>query len=413
VKVLVIGAGGFIGRHVVQALEGAGHSVMRGVRSPHGEGDVCADLARMLRPEQWAPALRGVDVVVNAAGIFRERSASSFAQVHDAGPRALFAACEAGGVRSVVHISALGADADARSAFHLSKRSADSDLAARRLDWVIVYPSLVFGPGGQSARQFAALASMPVAPLPGDGLQRVQPVHVQDLAAAIAKLVQGAAPRSRLEAVGPRAVTVREWLGVLRGQMGLGRARFLPVPLALVRAVVGAEAVDMLQRGNTGSPDAFARILGRVPRPVEAFLQGADAALLRLTSRLAWLLPLLRWAIALTWVVSGVVSLGPYPVASSLEMLARAGLTGALAYAALFGGALADIALGIATLLLKRGRRWMWRAQLALIAVYTAIITLALPELWLHPFGPVLKNLPMMAAIMLMHELEPRESWNT
>ena len=405
-KVLVIGAGGFIGRHVVRALEEAGHSVTRGVRSPRTEGEVRADFTLMRQPAKWMPALKDVDVVVNAAGIFRERSASQFADVHDAGPRALFAACEAGGVRSVVHISALGADADARSGFHLSKRSADSDLAARSLDWVIVYPSLVFGPGGQSARQFASLASMPVVPLPGNGLQRVQPVHVQDLAAAIVRLVQGAAPRSRIDAVGPKAVSVRDWLGVLRAQMGLARAPFIPVPLVLVRAVAGSEAVDMLQRGNTASPAAFSCVLGRPPRPVEAFLQGTDAALLRVTSRLAWLMPLLRWALALTWVVSGVVSLGLYPMASSLEILARAGLTGAIAYGALFSGAFLDIAMGVATLFLKPGRRWMWRAQLAVIAVYTAIITVALPELWLHPFGPVLKNLPMMAAIVLLHELE-------
>jgi uncharacterized protein YbjT (DUF2867 family) len=413
VRVLVIGAQGFIGRHVVQALEDAGHNVARGVRHPTSESEVCTDFGRMRQPQQWVSALRGVDAVVNAAGIFRERSAAQFTDVHDAGPRALFAACESAGVRRVVQVSALGADADARSAFHLSKRSADSDLAARSLDWVIVYPSLVFGPGGQSARQFAALASMPVVPLPGDGLQRVQPVHVHDLAAAIVSLTEGAASRSRIEAVGPRAVTVREWLDVLRAQMGLERAGFLQVPLALVRALVGSEAVDMLQRGNTAPPAAFSRVLGRLPRPVEAFVQGAEAELLRLTSLHAWLLPLLRWVLALTWVVSGVVSLGLHPVSSSLEMLARAGLTGALAYAALFGGALADVALGIATLLLKRGRRWMWRAQLALIAVYTAIITVALPELWLHPFGPVLKNLPMMAVIVLLHELEPGGRWNT
>lgn len=412
-RVLVIGAQGFIGRHVVQALEDAGHAVARGVRTPAGESEVHADFARMLHPEQWVPALRGVDAVVNAAGIFRERAASRFTEVHEAGPRALFAACEAEGVRCVVQVSALGADAGARSAFHLSKRSADSDLAARSLDWVIVYPSLVFGPGGQSARQFAGLASMPAVPLPGDGMQLVQPVHVQDLAAAIVRLVQGTAPRSRIEAVGPRSVTVRDWLGVLRQQMRLGRAPFVRVPLTLVRGVAGSEAVDMLQRGNTAPPEAFARVLGRLPRPVEAFVQGSDAALLRVTSRLSWLLPLLRWSLAMTWVVSGVVSLGLYPVASSLEMLARAGLTGALAYAALFGGALLDIAMGVATLYLKRRREWMWRAQLAVIAVYTAIITVALPELWLHPFGPVLKNLPMMAVIVLLHELEPGERWST
>ena len=85
-------------------------------------------------------------------------------------------------------------------------------------------------------------------------------------------------------------------------------------------------------------------------------------------------------------------------------MLRRAGVEGALAPWALYGAALLDLALGIATLTLGRGqgRRWLWFGQIALIFGYTAIITLRLPEYWLHPYGPVLKNLPMFALLWLL-----------
>jgi hypothetical protein len=71
----------------------------------------------------------------------------------------------------------------------------------------------------------------------------------------------------------------------------------------------------------------------------------------------------------------------------------------------LYGAAFMDLAFGIATLAL-RNRQWLWFAQMAVILLYTLIISVRLPEFWLHPFGPLLKNLPMLAAILVLHELE-------
>jgi hypothetical protein len=71
----------------------------------------------------------------------------------------------------------------------------------------------------------------------------------------------------------------------------------------------------------------------------------------------------------------------------------------------LYGATLMDLAFGIGSLVLKR-RRWLWLAQLTLILFYTVIISFRLPEFWLHPYGPLLKNLPMLAAIWLLYELE-------
>ena len=61
--------------------------------------------------------------------------------------------------------------------------------------------------------------------------------------------------------------------------------------------------------------------------------------------------------------------------------------------------------LGVAIFVLPR-RRWLWRAQIALIAIYSVVIAWRLPEFWLHPFGPLLKNIPLVAAIILLHELD-------
>lgn len=388
-NVLVFGATGFIGRAAAEALRAHGHAVL--VSSIRFE--------QALRPDDWLGALRGIDAVVNAVGIFRERGAQTFGALHDAAPRALFEACEKAGVQRVVQVSALGADQGARSAFHLSKKRADDFLATRALEWSIVQPSLVFGEGGASARLFALLACLPVTPLPGDGRQRVQPIHVDDLAQAIARLVAAPA-RSAVHAVGAREVTLRGWLEILRGQMGLGRARFVAIPRMLLP--LDRDTLQMLDRGNTASPDAVARVLGQMPRAPEDFVSEKEGRRLAVRARLDWLLPLLRWSVALVWIGSGVVSLGLYPVAESLALLARVGFSSVFV---LYGAALLDIAIGVAILAFTR-RKWLWRLQMALIAGYSVIIALWLPELWLHPFGPLLKNLPMLAAILALHELE-------
>ena len=124
-------------------------------------------------------------------------------------------------------------------------------------------------------------------------------------------------------------------------------------------------------------------------------------------AELQWLLPLLRWSIALVWIWTGIVSLGLFPRADSLALLARTGITGVFANVALYAAAALDLVLGAATLLLRR-RQWLWLAQFALILGYTIVITIKLPEFWLHPYGPILKNLPLLACIVLLYRLEDR-----
>ncbi len=111
-------------------------------------------------------------------------------------------------------------------------------------------------------------------------------------------------------------------------------------------------------------------------------------------------LKLMRYTLAVIWLASGALSLGIYPRQQSLEMLAQVGLHGSAALTALYGGALLDIALGILTL--ARPAPALWQVQAAVIIGYTAIISLFLPHYWLHPFGPVLKNLPILVLLWLL-----------
>lgn len=378
-----------------------------------------ADLAHDLDVADWRPRLRRVEVVVNAVGILRELGEQRFATLHTAGPCALFAACAACGVRRVVQISALGADANARSAYHLSKKAADDYLLQLPLAAVVVQPSLVYGPGGGSARLFTLLASLPLIPLPGQGEQQVQPIHVDDAVQAIVALIESDRfTGQRVPLVGPHPVSLRQLLADLRYAMGLGPARFLPMPIGLVRAgaaiggrlpglLLDSETLAMLERGNTASPEATDELLGHAPRPPADFIARPAAEAARSLALLAWLLPLLRWSVAAVWIGTGIVSLGLYPPAESYALLAQVGVSPAWAPLMLYGAALLDLALGLGILLLRR-RSWLWLAQIALMLGYTAIITVRLPEFWLHPFGPMLKNLPLLAALVLLLAFERR-----
>src|SRR5690349_15727196 len=200
--VMIVGASGFIGGRLAQAFGAAGHEVIcagRGTqpRLPAGCSRAAhIDYTAPSAPD-WQPLLAGVDVLVNAVGILRESGAQTFDHLHVLGPRAL--------VRRVIQISALGAEAGAIARYHASKYEADRFLMELPLDWAIVQPSLVYGAGGGSARMFDAQASLPLVPLPGNGGQRVQPVHIDDLVEAVVRLAESpAALHCVLPVVGPR-----------------------------------------------------------------------------------------------------------------------------------------------------------------------------------------------------------------
>ncbi len=422
-RVLVTGASGFLGRHIVAALRARGHDVICARRAREPSEDctelVAVDFADEVTPEKWMRHLRGVHTVINAVGIFREHGRQTFRSLHVESPGALFEACANAGVEHVIQISALGADENAASRYHLSKRQADLFLASLLVGWTIVQPSLVFGAHGTSARLFTALASLPCIPLPAGGKQLIQPVHVDDFTAGIIALVESrAAVRNTVPFVGPAALSLRDYLQALRTSLGYGRACYFSIPLPLLRAgariadratdsLLDPDSLGMLMRGNTGDPAPLRSLLGRPLRSAHHFITESERTAARQLAALSWLLPLLRLSIAAVWIVTGILSLGVFPVEASYELLQRTGVPRTYAPLFLYSAAGLDLILGVATLAVRR-RRTLWLIQIALILVYTVIISVKLPEFWGHPYGPILKNLPMLAALVLLYQLEKR-----
>jgi hypothetical protein len=246
-------------------------------------------------------------------------------------------------------------------------------------------------------------------------------VHLSDVVDGIVALLHSPPQAPCTVAfVGPRALALREYLRELRRALGVtGTLRVVPLPASIFRAAAAVagripgspldgETAGMLLRGNAAAAGPFAQLLRREPRAVGEFIAPREAPALRAETLLGVWLPALRWALAALWVWTGVVSLGLYPVEASLGLLARVGLDGAVAQAALYGAAVLDLALGILAVAAPgRWRRAVWAAQALLVGAYTVLVSIFLPEYWLHPYGPVSKNLPLLAAIGLLWSLEP------
>ena len=296
-KILVCGAGGFVGSHIAAALRHNGHTVVEGVspKSASGRaGTVKTDFVNGTSAAAWLPRLAGIDAVVNAVGLLRDSSARPMSAVQAATPIALFDACVQAGVRRVLQVSALGIDG-ADTPYARTKRAAEAALQAHvdagALQAVALRPSIIFGKGGDSTALFMNLAKLPLLVLPGPVLDaHVQPVAVAELAEVAARLVTDRQDvTGRLECVGPRAVTMGDFIASLREQNGHKAAPVsrLPEFLTTLSARIGdaipaspwcSETLAMLGGDNVGDASAFAQLLGRPATPYSELVRVAWSA---------------------------------------------------------------------------------------------------------------------------------------
>ena len=410
-KVLVLGADGFVGRHIDADLRGAGHTVVRGTRRPTAPTDICIDFREDHTPEKWLPHLvgTGIDAVVNAVGILGEKQKGDFERIHHRAPAALFAACSACGIKHNVQISALGAEGE-ETPYLASKAAADRALLAHCPAGVVLRPWLIFGADGRSSRYFLSLASLPLTLLPGGGRQMVQPIHIDDLCRLIRHVLEHGDPASStIAVVGGEATSYQNMLATYRRCMGYAPALELSIPAPIMSivarlgdwvatSVFNSATWTMLQKGNTASVDATSRLPGAPPRPLAAFTSGDQALALREQATARWRGPLLRGLIAFLWFWSAAVSL-LWPD-TGLQLLAPFGAEGSIALGILIGAATLDAAFGALTLARPCARLWL--AQSVVIAGYSLLIALRLPEYLIHPFAPVIKNLVIMGVLFLL-----------
>lgn len=281
--VTVFGGGGFVGRQVAQALMARGARVRVAQRDPStalrvkplgGLGQVQFIAADIRKPDSVARAVEGCDIVINLVGILN----GDFDAVHHQGAANVAQAAAAAGARTLVHMSAIGADADSPSAYGRSKAAGEAAVKAAFPGATIIRPSIIFGPEDQFLNRFADIIAMaPIVPVIG-GATKFQPVYVADVAQAIANAAEqpGVHGGQTFELAGPQVMSMKAINGWIAKAIGRDQP-LIDVPHAfasllarLPGAPITRDQLAMLGRDNVVADGAKGLdALGVVATPMD------------------------------------------------------------------------------------------------------------------------------------------------
>lgn len=257
--VTIFGGSGFVGRHVVRALARRGWRVRVACRRPDlaghlqplgGVGQITAVQANLRFPQSVLAAVRGADAVINLVGILMPSGAQNFAAVQEFGARIVGKAAAEEGITNLVHVSAIGADAQSESDYARTKGLGEAAIREAVPTAIVMRPSVVFGPEDEFFNRFAGLARvLPVLPLIG-AETKLQPVFVGDVAEAIARALEGGATQgATYELGGPEVKTLREIMAYVCAVTGRKRL-LLPLPPPAANAMAWTtEIANMLSLG--------------------------------------------------------------------------------------------------------------------------------------------------------------------
>lgn len=292
-RILVLGGTGFVGRQVCEQLVRAGHAVTVPTRKL-SQASAIQSLpglrvvqASITQEGVLASLLPGHDAVVHLVAVLHGNE-SRFEAMHVTLPRQLREAMQASGIHRLVHVSALGADAQGPSMYQRSKARGEAELQAGHLDLTVLRPSVIFGAEDRFLNLFARLQVLaPLVPLAG-AHTRFAPVWVGDVARAV---LHGLEDRGTVgqtyELAGPEVYTLAElvrlsgcWAGV-RG----GRGRWvlpLPAPLAWLQALAmeSLPGEPLMSRDNLASMKVDNLPGGRHPGLAELGISAAPLSVL-------------------------------------------------------------------------------------------------------------------------------------
>ena len=286
--VTVFGGAGFVGRHTVRALARAGWRVRVACRHPNmafflrplgAVGQIAFVKCDIAEGDQVQAAVQGCDAVINLVGLLH----GDFERAHVTGAATVAKESAKAGVRALVQLSAIGADAASHSHYAQTKAEGEKRVREAFPAATILRPSIIFGPEDGFFNKFACLARyLPALPLVGGGKTRFQPVFVGNVAAAIVAVLDSDSASGRTyELGGPTVYSFRDLMQIVLQETGRKRA-LVPLPffLASVKAfflqflpgrVLTPDQVTLLKSDNVVSPTALGLAdLGITPTTVEA-----------------------------------------------------------------------------------------------------------------------------------------------
>jgi len=289
-RATVFGGTGFLGRAVVARLDAEGARVRIAARradakaQPAGVEAVAADLRDAA---SVARAAADADWVVNAVGLYQESRGETFQAVHVEGAHTVAEAAASGTAQALVHISGIGADLASESSYVRARAAGEIAVREAFPEATILRPSVLFGPEDSFFNSLARIARLlPAFPLFGDGSTRLQPVYVEDVAAAVVRALSLPEARGRIyELGGSESYSYRALIELQLRQIGIRRP-LLPLPFAVweaqarllslfPRAPITRDQIALMRKDNVADPElpGFAE-LGLEPAAVEEILPG-------------------------------------------------------------------------------------------------------------------------------------------
>ncbi len=292
-NILVVGGSGFLGSHIVARIAATGAAIRVPTRNRERVKSelILLPTAEVVRADVHDPAalrrlMVGMDAVVSLVGVLHERRGDAFRRDHVELPAKIVAACTEAGIDRIVHVSALGAAADAPSAYLRSKAQGEAEIRAGGKPGIrttILRPSVIFGRGDSFLSLFADLARLfPILPL-GGAHARFQPVFVEDVAKAVVACLERPEIDDRCyELCGPTVYTLQELVAYVCALLGLRRIIVpLPESMAMLQAVLlehlpghvmSRDNVLSMRVPNIASApgEPFPAVFGFPPTPLEA-----------------------------------------------------------------------------------------------------------------------------------------------
>jgi len=275
--VTIFGGTGFIGRHLVQQLAKEGYRIKVAVRHPHlagflqplgGVGQISAVYANLRDEQSIKKAIKGASFVVNLVGVLAPSGEQRFAALHVQGARLIAIAAREAGVKQLVHVSALGAQANSNSVYARTKAHGEDAVLNMEPNAIIMRPSVVFGPEDEFFNRFANLMSKsPIVPIFASKT-KFQPVYVGDVVMAIKTALEGKAKQGTIyELGGPHSLTMKEIHNEIKQMTGL-HPFLLPLPLWIARVIailtyifpnapITLDQIKLLKKDNCVSQQAI------------------------------------------------------------------------------------------------------------------------------------------------------------
>lgn len=292
-KIFISGGTGFIGSHSVRRLIDAGHFVRllslrkpeQGTHAPAEQLEYAA--GDILNPQSLQGKMEGCDVAVNFVGIIVEVGEATFERIHVQGLQNLLAEARRAGIRRFVHISALGTSDKPASEYFRTKWKAEQLIKDSGVPYVILRPSLVFGPEDKFFNMLRPMLNIPFIPVAGDGKTKFQPIYVEDVASCIVRSVDDEKPlNGTWEIGGPKQFTFDGMLDLMTEVLGKAHRVKFHVPMSLMMQIarmaeallkkpfVTRDQLKMLSQDITTSSNAVRDIFEVDPHPFVETLGG-------------------------------------------------------------------------------------------------------------------------------------------